>query len=172
MPLLPSVTGSSCASCPLIHQRPQMGQSTDAGPNNQEQYHLSIFGREDKCIAFFPAHLSPLFIPLLRRSPLLILMWSGWSSWWWHGVDYAVPTVTYSKAARGRHHCCLWSVDDSPACCTSSTLASSWWEGSTACVQGRVEDMPWCDRYGLLKQNTGTGTFGVSPLMISAFVPI
>lgn len=99
MPLLPSVTGSSCASCLLIHQRPQMEHSVDTGPNNPEQYHLSIGGRQDKCIAFFPTHLSPLFIPLLLPRLLFILMWSGWSSWWWHGVDYAVPTVTYSKAA-------------------------------------------------------------------------
>lgn len=99
MVLLPSVTGSSCASCLLIHQRPQMEHSVDTGPNNPEQYHLSNDGRQDKCIAFFPTHSSPLFIPLLFRCLLFILMWSGWSSWWWHGVDYAVPTVTYSKAA-------------------------------------------------------------------------
>lgn len=66
---------------------------------NPEQYHLSIGGRQDKCIAFFPTHLSPLFIPLLLPCLLFILMWSRWSSWWWHGVDYAVPTVTYSKEA-------------------------------------------------------------------------
>lgn len=60
-------------------------------------------------------------------------MRSGRSSWWWHGVDYAVPTMTYSKAAWGRQHCCLWSVDDRPACCTSSTLADSRCEASRAC---------------------------------------
>lgn len=76
-----------------------MEHSIDTGPNSPEQYHLSIGGRQDKCIAFFPTHSSPLFIPLLLPCLLFILMWSGWSSWWWHGVDYAVPTVTYSKAA-------------------------------------------------------------------------
>lgn len=81
-------------------QQPQMEHSVDTGPNNPEQYHLSIDGRQDKCIAVFPTHLSHLFIPLLRARLLFILMWSGWSSWWWHGVDYAVPTVTYSKAAK------------------------------------------------------------------------
>lgn len=99
MPLLSSLNGASCASCLLIHQRPQMEHSVDTGPNNPEQYHLSIGGRQDKCIAFFPIHLSPLFIPLLLPRLLFILMRSGRNSWWWHGVDYAVPTVTYSKAA-------------------------------------------------------------------------
>lgn len=61
--------------------------------------HLSISGRQDKCIAVFPNPLvSSLFIPPLLPCLLFILMWSRWSSWWWHGVDYAVPTVTYSKA--------------------------------------------------------------------------
>lgn len=52
-----------------------------------------------RLLSFRPTcHFS--FIPPLRPCPLFILMWSGRSSWWWHGVDYAVPTVTDSKAAR------------------------------------------------------------------------
>lgn len=91
------------------------------GPKNPQHYHLSI-GEIRQSQA---THLTHLFF---------ILMQSGRSSWWWHGVDYAVPTVTYSKAAWGRQHCCLWSADDRPACCTSSTLADSWCEGSRACT--------------------------------------
>lgn len=99
MPLFTSFAGSSCASCLLIHQRPQMEHSFDTGPNNPEQYHLSIGSRQDKCVAFSPAHSSTLFIPQRLPGLLFILMCPGWSSWWWHGVDYAVPTVTYSKPA-------------------------------------------------------------------------
>lgn len=34
------------------------------------------------------------------------------------------------KGGWGRRRCCLWSVDDSLACCTSSTLTIAWCEGS------------------------------------------
>lgn len=136
---LHTLIGLGCVSCLLIHQRPQMERSIDSEPNNPEQYHLSIGGRRVYCCLFLP---TCLFMPLLLHRLLFILMWSRWSSWWWHGVDYAVPTVTYSKGGRGRRHCCLWSVDDSPACCTSSTLATSWWEGSRTFMQGHVRCMP------------------------------
>lgn len=55
------------------------------------------------------------------------------------------------KGGQGRHHCCLWSVGDSPACCTSSTLASSWCEGSRVCLRGRVQDMAGFDRDGFFQ---------------------
>lgn len=54
----------------------------------------------DRCLLSFRPTPHFSFIPLLLPRLLFILMWSGRSSWWWHGVDYAVPTVTDSKAAR------------------------------------------------------------------------
>lgn len=85
-----------------IHQWSQMEHTVDTGPNNPEQYHLSIGGRLGKCrqLLSFLSTSHPSFIPLPLPRPLFILMRSGRSSWWWHGVDYAVPTVTDSKAAK------------------------------------------------------------------------
>lgn len=165
MPLLPSFTSSSCASCLLIHQRPQMEHSVDTGPNNPEQYHLSIDGRQVYCFLSYPlvsslytsASSSPVVYSNVVRMEQLVVTW-GW---------LCCSHSDIFKGGRRRHHCCLWSVDDSPACCTSSTLASSWWEGSRACVQGRVQDMPGFDQYRLLKGNTNTRTFGMSLLIIN-----
>lgn len=98
---LTSLSGSGCASCLLIHQCPQMEHHDDTEPNNPEQYRLSIGGRQATCIVVSSTLSPPLFTALLLPGLLFILMWSGWSSWWWHGVDYAVPTVTYSKTAEG-----------------------------------------------------------------------
>lgn len=80
----------------------QVENTVDTGPEHPE-HHLSIGWRtrqvDRRLLSFRPTcHFS--FIPPLRPCPLFILMWSGRSSWWWHGVDYAVPTVTDSKAAR------------------------------------------------------------------------
>lgn len=37
------------------------------------------------------------------------------------------------KGDWGMSYCCLWSVDDSPACCTSTTLILQW-EGRAPCI--------------------------------------
>lgn len=153
------------------HQRPQMEHSVDTGPNNPEQYHLSIGGRLDKCIAFFPTHLSPLFIPLLLPRLLFILMWSGWSSWWWHGVDYAVPTVTYSKAAEGG------TIVVSDLCMTALPVAPApHWRchgerGAGRACRDVYSTCQGC-RYGLLKWNPNTRTIAMSLLIISVFVAV
>lgn len=150
------------------------GRGIDGGPSNPEQYHLSIGGGQVYLLSSLP---TCLFIrPRLRR-PLFILMWSGWSSWWWHGVDYAVPTVTYSKDAGEGVHCCPWSVDDRPACCTSSTLAVSWCEGSRARACGDVYStrrvwatrgfLRWCNNIGTIWDESADHRCFVSVLNIT-----
>lgn len=83
----------------------QMLHAVDTGPARLEQYHL-LNGLKDRAsgdrrlLSFCLISHFSFIPPLLLPCPLFILMWSGRSSWWWHGVDYAVPTVTDSKAAK------------------------------------------------------------------------
>lgn len=141
MPHHPSVTGSSCASCLLIHQRPQMEHSVDTGPNNQEQssFHWWQTRQMYCCFSY------PLVSSLYTSASSLPVVYSNvvWMeqlvvTWGWLCCSHS----DIFKGGGGRRHCCLWSVDDSPACCTSSTLAVSWWERSRASVQWQVQYMP------------------------------
>lgn len=105
----------------------------------------------DGASSSFRTHLSPLFVPLLLPCLLFILMWSEWSSWWWHGVDYAVPTVTFSKAAEEGAVvvCDLWMT-------ALPVAPAPHWQlhgvrGAGASVQGRVQNRAQFDRYVFLK---------------------
>lgn len=111
-------------------------------------------------------HSSPLFIPLFLPRLLFILMWSGWSSWWWHRVDYAVPTVTYSKAAGEG------AIVASDLWMTALPVAPApHWRahGERACVQGRVHYNSGWFRNGLLKWYTDTRILGMSLIITSVF---
>lgn len=102
-------------------------------PGTISSFHCG--GRQDKCVAVFPTHL-PLLLPRL----LFILMRSGRSSWWWHWVDYAVPTVTYSKAAMEG------AIVASDLWMTAPPVAPvPHWQWSRACMLGRAHQCQYLD---------------------------
>lgn len=138
----------------LFHQWSQMEHTVDTRPNYPEQYHLPLVADKTSvayCFLSYPL-VSSLYTSA-SSSPVVYFnaVWTEQLvvTWGWLCCSHS----DIFKGGQGRHHCCLWSVGDSPACCTSSTLASSCCERSRACVQGRVQDMPGFDRYG--------GFFGV-----------
>lgn len=87
-------------------------------------------------LAFFPSHFSFLFYTSASSLPVVYfnVLWTEQLvvTWGWLCCSHS----DRFKGGQGRHHCCLWSVGDSPACCTSSTLASSWCEESRARMHG------------------------------------
>lgn len=86
--------------------------------------------------AFFLSHFSFLFYTSASSLPVVYsnVVWTEQLvvTWGWLCCSHS----DRFKGDQGRHHCCLWSVGDSPACCTSSTLASSWCEESRARMHG------------------------------------
>lgn len=141
----------SCDPCLLIHQWPQMEHSVDTGPNYPKQYHPSIGGRQVYCclsralvstLCTSASSLPVVYSNVVRMEQLVV-------TWGWLCCSHS----DIFKGGRGRRRCCLWSVDDSLGCCTSSTLTTAWCEGSRASVQRRVQNRPRFDQQMLSKGN-------------------